>query len=123
MDGVPRVSLLRRWGWGEAPLFDRRVRRRRPSLATNPVSFEVSTDEPSYSVVRRNGIASTDPGLETTVLRDLVERSLRSLDSSLGRRLVSESDDEATIDIDVDAVFTRDFTDRMADAVDDARRP
>lgn len=105
-------------------MFDRRVRRRRPVPRYEPpVSFEVSTDEPSYSVVRRNGIASTDPGLETTVLRDLVERSLRSLDSSLGRRLVSESDDEATSDIGVDAVDARDFTDRMADAVDDARRP
>lgn len=87
------------------------------------VAFEISTNEPPYRGIRGNGVASVSPDAEKQLLRALLERYLGGTDSALAERLLSPDREEVRIEIEPKRCYTWDFSDRMADVVDEDRDP
>jgi len=83
------------------------------------VAFEISTNEPPYRGLRGNGVASVTPDAEKRLLRALLERYLGGTDSALAERLLAPDREEVRIEIDPRRCYTWDFTERMAEAVDE----
>jgi nitroimidazol reductase NimA-like FMN-containing flavoprotein (pyridoxamine 5'-phosphate oxidase superfamily) len=83
------------------------------------VAFEVSTNDPPYRGVRGNGRPRIEPDEGKALLRGLLERYLGGTDSSLADRLLDEGREEVRIVIEPRKVFSWDYGDRMADAVDE----
>ncbi|SNZ12245.1 Pyridoxamine 5'-phosphate oxidase [Natronoarchaeum philippinense] len=87
--------------------------------ADEEVAFEISTNDPPYRGVRGNGVAHvrSDGGKE--LLASLLERYLGGTESSLGDQLLDDNREEVRIEIEPRRAFSWDFSERMADAVDD----
>jgi nitroimidazol reductase NimA-like FMN-containing flavoprotein (pyridoxamine 5'-phosphate oxidase superfamily) len=83
------------------------------------VAFEVSTNEVPYRGVRGAGEASIEADEEKTVLRSLIERYLGGTESRLARSLLSTDREEVRIVVEPTRLYTWDFSERMADAVED----
>ncbi len=79
----------------------------------NRVGFEVATNEPPYLGVRGQGIAevSGEGGAET--LRQLIDNYLGRTNSELAQWLLSRSDEEVLIRIEVSRFFSWDYSKRM----------
>jgi len=82
------------------------------------VAFEVSTNDPPYKGVRGRGTASIAPDEDEDVLRALLRRYLGGTDSELARSLLSPDRREVRIRVEPAKVYSWDFTERMADAVE-----
>ena len=82
------------------------------------VAFEVSENDPPYRGVRGAGTATLRPDEGKALLRELVERYLGGTDSTLARRLLDPDRAEVRIDVDPDRMYTWDYSQRMADAID-----
>jgi len=77
------------------------------------VAFEVSTNDPPYRGVRGSGTASLDPDEDKALLRSLLERYLGGTDTPIAERLLAPEREEIRISIDLERVYTWDFSDRM----------
>jgi nitroimidazol reductase NimA-like FMN-containing flavoprotein (pyridoxamine 5'-phosphate oxidase superfamily) len=82
------------------------------------VAFEVSTNDPPYMGVRGSGTASLDHDAGKALLRELLERYLGGTDSELASWLLREDREEVRITVDPAKLYTWDYSDRMADAVE-----
>ena len=83
-------------------------------LRNNPeVAFDISTNQIPYRGIRGNGVATISADPEKRVLRDLIQRYLGGTDSSLAKWLLSEQRSEVCIRIDMDEVYSWDYSDRM----------
>lgn len=83
--------------------------------ATPQTAFDISTNQIPYRGIRGNGVAtvSTDGGKD--VLRDLVDRYLGGRDSSLAQWLLRDERSEVRIRIEMQEVYSWDYSDRMGD--------
>jgi hypothetical protein len=79
------------------------------------VGFEIAPNEPPYSGVRGQGVATLQPLGDRSTLTDLVDRYLGGQDSSLASWLLSRSEQELLITIEPIRLFTWDYRERMAD--------
>ncbi|WP_336360044.1 pyridoxamine 5'-phosphate oxidase family protein [Haladaptatus sp. ZSTT2] len=82
------------------------------------VAFEVSTNDPPYRGVRGRGVATITPDTEKSLLTDLLVRYLGGTESSLARKLLSAAREEVRIEIVPEKLYSWDYSERMADAVD-----
>lgn len=82
------------------------------------VCFEVSTNTPPYMGVRGKGTATLEPDENKERLRALITRYFGDTDSSLGATLLAEGREELAITVEPEKLYTWDFTERMADALD-----
>ena len=82
------------------------------------VAFDVSTNHPPYRGVRGNGRATIAGDDDKAVLRDLIERYLGGRDSPLAERLLDEGRDEVRIRVRPRSIYSWDYTERMAEAVE-----
>lgn len=83
------------------------------------IAFEISTNEPPYRGVRRNGTTSMSPDRDKAVLRDLMERYLGGTESSLARWLLADEREEIRIRISPRVVYSWDYTERMQELVEE----
>ncbi|AUX10222.1 pyridoxamine 5'-phosphate oxidase-related FMN-binding protein [Halalkaliarchaeum desulfuricum] len=77
------------------------------------VAFEVSTNQIPYRGIRGTGVTTVSTDSDKRVLRDLVDRYLGDTDSSLAKWLLSEDRSEVSIRIDMQDVYSWDYSDRM----------
>jgi len=82
------------------------------------VGFEVSTNDPPYRGVRGHGTASLAPDRDKAALRALLERYFGGTDSSLARWLLDDEREEVRIRIQPRVLHSWDYSDRMADVVE-----
>lgn len=82
------------------------------------VAFDVSTNRPPYRGVRGNGRATIADDGDKAVLRDLIERYLGGTDSPLAERLLDDARDEVRIRVRPRSIYSWDYTERMAEAVE-----
>ena len=82
------------------------------------VGFDVSTNDPPYRGVRGNGRATIADDGDKAVLGDLLERYLGGTDSPLAERLLDDARDEVRIRVRPRSVYSWDYTERMAGAVE-----
>jgi hypothetical protein len=76
-------------------------------------AFEVSNNEPPYRGVRGRGIVTLRQGRGADMLRLLLSRYLRSVDSPFAKRLLANSQDEIVIELEPERTYSWDFTKRM----------
>lgn len=76
-------------------------------------AFEVSNNEPPYRGVRGRGIVTLREGRGADMLRLLLSRYLKSVDSQFAKRLLANSQDEIVIEIEPERTYGWDFTKRM----------
>ena len=85
-------------------------------LTANPdIAFDVSTNEIPYKGVRGRASAQCSIATSRQPLEALLERYLKDTDNELSQWLLSRSDDEAVIDIEIDWLTSWDFSARMGD--------
>lgn len=117
-DGFPRVvSLWHRYDSGCFYCVTHRDSKLTALLRNNhKVGFEVSPNEPPYHGVRGQGLVSLheEGGAET--LRAHLQRYLGGTDSGLAQWLLSRSEDELLVRVNVIRMFCWDYRERMADA-------
>lgn len=77
------------------------------------VSFDISTNQVPYRGIRGTGNATVTPDSDKDVLRDLTQRYLGGTDSSLAKWLLSEERSEVCIQIDLQEVYSWDYSERM----------
>lgn len=82
----------------------------------NKVGFEIAPNEPPYSGVRGQGIATLQPLGDGSTLTDLLDRYLGGQDSSLASWLLSRTHEELLITIEPTRLFSWDYRERMADS-------
>jgi nitroimidazol reductase NimA-like FMN-containing flavoprotein (pyridoxamine 5'-phosphate oxidase superfamily) len=86
-------------------------------LSQNPrCGFEVASDQPPYRGVRGKGRVKLSEEMGPKVLRTLMDRYYIKKDSTLGKFLLSNLDNETAIEIEPIRIFTWDYSDRMKDA-------
>lgn len=83
--------------------------------ADEQVAVEVSENHPPYRGVRGSGTASLRPDEDKQLLRSLLERYLGGTDSDLAATLLDPGREEVRIDVDIEELYTWDFSDRMAE--------
>jgi len=76
-------------------------------------AFEVSNNEPPYRGVRGKGTVTLRQGRGEDMLRLLISRYLKSVDSHFAKRLLAKSQDEIVIEIEPEKTYSWDFTKRM----------
>ena len=118
-DGYPRVvSLWYRYVGQQLLCVTHRASKLALMLEKQPkVGFEVAPNRPPYHGVRGQGIARLEPLQDPATLKDLMDRYLGGHDSSLGKWLLSRSDDEVLVTITPERLYCWDYRERMADAV------
>ena len=77
------------------------------------VAFDVSTNQIPYRGIRGHGVATVSTDSDKRVLGDLVDRYLGDRDSSLAKWLLSEERSEVCIRIDMQDVYSWDYSERM----------
>jgi hypothetical protein len=77
------------------------------------VAFEVSTNDPPYRGVRGRGEATIESDEDKELLRSLIVRYLGDEDEPPGPRLLSSDREEVAITIELERVYSWDFTARM----------
>jgi nitroimidazol reductase NimA-like FMN-containing flavoprotein (pyridoxamine 5'-phosphate oxidase superfamily) len=86
-------------------------------LSQNPrCGFEVASDQPPYRGVRGKGRVKLSEEMGPKVLRTLMERYHIRKDSTLGKFLLSNLNNEIAIEIEPISIFRWDYSDRMEDA-------
>lgn len=84
-------------------------------LLDNPrCGFEIAPNEPPYLGVRGQGVATVSSDGSMDLLGNLVDRYLGSRETKFARWLLSRSDDEVTIDIDIRWMTSWDYRGRMS---------
>jgi nitroimidazol reductase NimA-like FMN-containing flavoprotein (pyridoxamine 5'-phosphate oxidase superfamily) len=83
-------------------------------------AFEIGNNEPPYRGIRGRGIVTLRQGRGEQVLRTLLSRYLKNVDSPLAKRLLARSQDEIVIEIRPERVYSWDFTDRMRGSLPDS---
>lgn len=83
--------------------------------------FEVASEIPPYRGVRGQGIARIDKSRGRAILEILLDRYRIGRNSSLGKGLLSRSDDEVAIEIQPVNLFNWDYTRRMRDSLKQQR--
>ena len=78
-------------------------------------AFEIAADLPPYCGVRGQAIASIDESIGGETLEQLLVRYLGGTNSTLGRNLISKSEDEVAIILKPIKIYTWDFSSRMQD--------
>jgi nitroimidazol reductase NimA-like FMN-containing flavoprotein (pyridoxamine 5'-phosphate oxidase superfamily) len=76
-------------------------------------AFEIAEDRPPYCGVRGQARAKIDDSLGDEILKKLLVRYFRSLDSDLAKKLLAKSQTEVAIVLEPTQVFSWDFSDRM----------
>lgn len=76
-------------------------------------AFELSSEQPPYVGIRGRALATIDPSRGRDVLDQLLLRYLGSLDVPLAKQLRGDADQEVAIVLDLQMVFSWDFTKRM----------
>ncbi len=114
-DGFPRVvSVWYRYQEGTFFCATHRDSQLAHLLRRNPrVGFEVSTNEPPYYGVRGQGLAELSSHGGADTLSALIERYLSSSNQSLGRWLMSRSDEELLVRIEAQRFYSWDYRKRM----------
>jgi nitroimidazol reductase NimA-like FMN-containing flavoprotein (pyridoxamine 5'-phosphate oxidase superfamily) len=84
------------------------------------VAFEVSDNDPPYRGVRGSGTVAVEPDEGKTLLRELFQRYLGGTDNALADRLLAEDREEVALSISPERLYTWDFSERMADAVEES---
>ena len=84
------------------------------------VAFDVSTNEPPYRGVRGYGTATVAPDHDKELLTELLQRYLGGTDSTIGQRLLADDREEVRVLVEPERVHSWDYTERMADAVDES---
>lgn len=85
-------------------------------LSQNPrCGFEVASDQPPYRGVRGKGRVKLSEEMGPKVLRTLMNRYRIRKDSTLGKFLLSNLNNEIAIEIEPVKLFTWDYSDRMKD--------
>jgi hypothetical protein len=84
-------------------------------LAKPQCGFEIAPNEPPYFGVRGQGIATVSSDGSMDLLGNLVDRYLGSRETKFARWLLSRSDDEVTIEIDIRWMTSWDYSKRMSD--------
>jgi nitroimidazol reductase NimA-like FMN-containing flavoprotein (pyridoxamine 5'-phosphate oxidase superfamily) len=79
-------------------------------------AFEVSNNEPPYRGLRGRGTVTLQEGRGADVLRVLLSRYLRNVDSPFAKRLLAKSQEEIVIEIKPESTYKWDFTKRMRGA-------
>lgn len=83
--------------------------------ANDGVAVEVSENHPPYRGVRGSGTASIRPDEDKRLLRSLLNQYLGGTDSDLAASLLDPSREEVRIDVDLEDLYTWDFSDRMSE--------
>lgn len=83
-------------------------------------AFEVGNNEPPYRGVRGRGFVTLIEGRGEWMLRTLLSRYLKNVDSPLAIQLLSRSRDEIVMEIKPERIYSWDFTDRMRGSVSDS---
>jgi hypothetical protein len=78
------------------------------------VAFEISENDPPYRGVRGAGTVSLGPDEDKELLRSLLERYLGGTDSGLASTLLTPEREEVRIEVEIDRLYTWDFSARMA---------
>ena len=77
------------------------------------VAVDVSTNQIPYRGIRASGRATIAPDEDKAVLRSLIDRYLEDRQSPLATRLLDDDREEVTIRIELDDVFSWDYSERM----------
>jgi nitroimidazol reductase NimA-like FMN-containing flavoprotein (pyridoxamine 5'-phosphate oxidase superfamily) len=87
-------------------------------LSQNPrCGFEVASDQPPYRGVRGKGRVRLSEEMGPKVLRILMDKYDIKKNSTLGKFLLSNINNEMVIEIEPVKLFTWDYSDRMKDSV------
>ena len=84
-------------------------------LANPRCGFEIATNEPPYFGVRGQGVAVVSAEGAMDLLGNLVDRYLGSRETRLASWLLSRSDDEVKIELDIRWMTSWDYSRRMTD--------
>lgn len=84
-------------------------------LANPRCGFELAPNEPPYFGVRGRGVATISSDGSMDLLGNLVDRYLGSRETKFAVWLLSRSDDEVTIEIDIRWMTSWDYRKRMSD--------
>ena len=84
-------------------------------LANPKCGFELAPNDPPYFGVRGRGVATISSDGSMDLLGNLVDRYLGSRETKFATWLLSRSDDEATIEIDIRWMTSWDYRKRMSD--------
>lgn len=114
-DGFPRVvSVWFQYEEGVLQCATHRDSQLAAMLQRNPrVGFEVSTNEPPYYGVRGQGVAELSQEGGAQALQRLIDRYLDQSNVSLSRWLLSRSDEELLLRVEVQRFFSWDYRKRM----------
>ena len=115
-DGYPRVvSLWYRYQGGRLFCVSHQNSSLVKLLKQRPqVGFEIAPNEPPYHGVRGQGVAELSPLTDDT-LQDLLQHYLGGTDSTLGRWLLSRSEEEVLITVEPHRFYSWDYRQRMSD--------
>lgn len=120
-----RLSLMTSKGMLIVPLWfeylDNRLRSCSPegshlvrSLVQHPdVAFDLSTNDLPYRGIRGRGVARCSRAKDNAPLERLLQRYLTSTDNKLAQRLLSRTEPEAVIEIEIEWLTSWDFSSRM----------
>ncbi len=119
-DGCPRVvSLWYLYRQSQLLCVTHRESQIARLLRRDPrVGFEVSPNEPPYHGVRGQGLAELEPLDDESTLESLLQHYLGSSDNTLGQWLLSRSEEELLISVTPSRMFSWDYRERMADAIE-----
>jgi nitroimidazol reductase NimA-like FMN-containing flavoprotein (pyridoxamine 5'-phosphate oxidase superfamily) len=85
-------------------------------LRENPkCGFELAPNEPPYFGVRGRGLTRTGPEGAMELLETLVDRYLGSRETKFAEWLLSRTDEEVVIEIDIQWMTSWDYSSRMSD--------
>jgi len=82
-------------------------------------AFEVGNNEPPYTGLRGRGVVTLITERGEQMLKKLLPRYLKNVDSPLAKQLLSRSRDEIVIEIEPERIYSWDFTERMRGSVSD----
>jgi len=121
-----KVSVLTESGWpvlcslwvleeeGKLLLATKRSAKVVECLSRDPrCAFELSTEQPPYSGIRGRALASIDETRGKEVLDQVLLRYLGSLEVPLAKQLRADADEEVAIVLDLQMVYSWDYTKRM----------
>jgi hypothetical protein len=121
-----KVSVLTESGWpllcslwvmeedGKLLLATKRSAKVVECLSRDPrCAFELSVEQPPYSGIRGRALASIDDTRGKEVLDQVLLRYLGSLEVPLAKQLRADSDEEVAIVLDLQMVYSWDYTKRM----------
>ena len=80
-------------------------------------AFEIGNNEPPYRGIRGRGTMTLLQGRGEQVLKTLLSRYLKNVDSPLAKRLLARSQDEIVIEIRLERTYSWDYTKRMRESI------